>query len=703
MTINFVCYDYETTVQRENGEIDGSPYHPDNKLVCVAWVECINGVIQEPQSLVFHHAEKPIPDSPRAFRKVLRKHKIGVAHNHKFDAGWSQAMGWELPALHCTMIREFMFAAGRSWTLNLKDVADRYGVSAKKSDLVEEMFKSGTGYDQMPLDTVLEYALGDVVSCAEVYLEQEKLLETEQWASMRPTLDLMYEMTEFLLEIEENGLKIDMDVVAEVREEYEQEINELERWFDEALFDVMGAMPRNLKSGIDLTAIIYGYEVLDKAGHKEIFNIGTDARGKPLFPPRMTKSGFKKAIKMTCAPVYQTDVSHCFTCDGEGITERFTKAGKLRKNPVKCKECTDGVIYTKTTKRAGLRLEPESAADASVHGFKTDKHTIKRLIEQAREKNNDFAVLFLEKLVRLSSIKTYLQSFVHGFERYTRADGLLHTSFNQCIAATGRLSSTRPNLQNIPKHTGFPLRRSIISRFNNKLAEIDFAGLEFKVAGQVTGCSNVFRDIENGVDIHKQTASIIYQISPDEVTKQQRSSIKVHSFGPLFGSKGGGFADHIKAYYDRFFDLYPGVREYHKQCFDAVLKQGYIVIPGGKRYAWDNAQRSANGELGAYSTTIKNYPVQGTAALLLLLSCVRALRFFRQHRLRSCLVLTVHDSLVIDLYPGEEEIAIKLVCEAMEESPKEFSERFDYDWTMPITVEAEIGPNWFEMSDLSPS
>ena len=701
--IDFVCYDYETTVQRDEGrDIDGSPYNPKNKLVCVAWVECINGVLQEPQSLVFHHNEKPVPDSPAPFRKVLRKHSIGVAHNHKFDAGWSQAMGWELPALHCTMIREFMFSAGRGWSLNLKDVADRYGVSAKKSELVEDLFKSGVGYEAMPLDTVLEYALGDVVSCAEVYLEQEKLLDTEQWASMRPTLDLMYQMTEFLLEIEENGLCIDMDIVGEVRKEYEDEIGTLERWFDEALFDIMGAQPRNLKSGIDLTAVLYGLEVVDKDLHKDVFNIGTDARGKPLFPPRMSKSQFQKSLKMTCKTVLRTDAAHCHHCEGSGIAERFTKTGALRKRPLKCKECQgEGILYTTNGRKAGLGLKPDGPGDASVHGFKSDKHTIKRLIAQAEDKSNLFAVEFLTKLVRLSSIKSYLTSFVHGFERYTRASGFLHTSFNQCIAATGRLSSTRPNLQNIPKHTGFPLRRAIISRFNNKLAEIDFASLEFKVASQVSGCKSAFRDILNGVDIHKQTASIIHQIPPEEVTKQQRSSVKFHSFGPLFGSKGKGFADHIKAYYDRFFDLYPGVKEYHKQCFDAVLKQGYIVIPGGKRFAWDNARRSGNGELGQHTTTIKNYPIQGTAALLLLLSCVRALRFFRQHRLRSCLILTVHDSILIDLYPGEEEIAIQLVCKAMEESPKEFSERFDYDWTMPITVESEIGPNWFEMKEIT--
>jgi DNA polymerase-1 len=346
-------------------------------------------------------------------------------------------------------------------------------------------------------------------------------------------------------------------------------------------------------------------------------------------------------------------------------------------------------------------MSPSSAFDASINGFKTDKETIKGLILQAERKKNDIAVEFLTKISRLSALSVYLDSFVAGIQRGTRNTGFLHANFNQCVAATGRLSSgggMSINLQNQPKR-GFPVRKCFISRFENGIwIESDYSGLEFRTACELSRDSQGLADILEGKDIHRQTASICLKKPASHVTKDERQGHKWASFQPLFGGTGFGMPDHIKAYFDRFYGIYEGIYGWHQSLMTGTLKNGTVETPSGRQYFWPNVERTKNGRVTS-ATQILNYPVQGFSADLVQLACIRAFKLFKQADLRSKLTLTVHDSICVDTHPDEIEQVKSILTEAMTGVGEEAEKRFGYKTIVPLDIEISGGPNWLEQQE----
>jgi len=708
--LNVLVLDLETTVDRFDGKIDGSPFNPANKCVSAHYCWLNKGGVT---NLVFNHNEKLLPDSLEILRTALAKADVLVAHNAKFDCLWLVEMGLTLPPLiRCTMINEYILSKGQRRPLSLKATAERRDVTRKRSDLVDDLFKSGTGFEAMPLGVVLEYAEADVISCAEIYDQQQKELSLTENLSLNSVVEFMNEMLVFLLEIERNGIKVDLDALALVKVELQEEYSLLSRRLRDIVESVMGDSPINLNSGRDMTKVVYSREVTDRQLHIDTWNIGLQPNGKPKYPPRMKKSEFSKAVRDTTKIIHKTDALCCSDCNGTGKIQKYKTltrqkngkkyrvAGEAYKNPSKCTTCAGlGAIYHPTGQIAGLRLNPQSPAFASVNGFKTDKGTIALLISQAKEKGNDIAVEFLEKISRLNALSTYLDSFVKGLETWTRHDGILHSSFNQCITATGRLSSSNPNFQNQPKR-GFPVRKAVTSRFQDGIFyEFDFSSVEFRVAGAVSKDRQVIDDVLNDKDIHKQTASIIHQIPADQVTKDQRQSCKLHSFAPLFGSMGNGLAAHEKKYYDEFFVIYKDIGKYQQGLMNGVLRDGIVTSPSGRQYFWPNVERLRNGRV-TNATQIVNYPIQGLAADLVQLSCIRAYRAIKSAGLKSLLVLTVHDSICLDVYPGEENQIKTIISDAMTGVGDEAKIRWDYDFPLPLEIEATAGKNWFDQHDI---
>jgi DNA polymerase I-like protein with 3'-5' exonuclease and polymerase domains len=586
-------------------------------------------------------------------------------------------------------------------------------IEQKKSELVDDLFKSGVGFEAMPLhDVVIPYAEADVRSCGGVYLSQMDAFEAEENVSLKPIIVLMNEMLEFLVECETNGVKIDLEELSSIGEQFQKEHDELSKRLEEIVEIVMGDTPINLNSGADVSKLIYSREVVNRDYHIQTFRIGTNAEGKPLPPPRMNKAEFNTAVRSNTRVVQKTSVVCCPECDGRGLVQKYKQKTRTKnkvtykvpgdpyKNLSKCPSCVGvGAFYNPTGKVAGLKISPLGPQYASVNGFKTDKGTIKLLISHARSKNNDLAVEFLTKISRLSAVSTYLTSFVKGIETWTRPNGLIHTNFNQCITATGRLSSSNINLQNMPKR-GFPVRKAMVSRFDYKIVEFDYSGLEFRVAGEVSRDPQIIEDILNGKDIHKQTASIIHRIPAEEVTKETRAQIKFHTFAPLYGSQGSGLAEHEKKYYDEFFVIYKGLKSYQQRLMDGVVKNGIVQTPSGRQYYWPNARRLKNGRV-TNATQVVNYPIQGFATGdIVPLACIRAFRLFKKHNLKSKLILTVHDSIVVDCHPDELTQVKKVLVEAMANVGEELEQRFDYKPVLPLDVEMTVGPNWLEQEEI---
>lgn len=707
--------DLETTVQKLDGKTDNSPFNPDNMCVSAHFAWLTDDGVGEVTNLVFHHNEKATPDSIKPLVEALAEADVLIAHNAKFDCLWLQEMGLDLPPLiRCTMINEYILCKGQRKPLSLKMTAERRNVTRKKSDLVDELFKGGTGFEAMPLDTVIEYAEADIVSCGEVFLSQQADLALEANLSLDSIVVLMNEMLLFLMEVETNGICVDMEALQDVKADLVKEHASVSRRLRDIVEQVMGDTPINLNSGADMTKVVYSRSVLDRKEHAQIWNIGMQPNGRPLMPPRMSKSEFSLAVRSTTMVVKRTDALCCTTCNGLGTIQKFKSitrqkngkkykiTGEPYKNPTKCSECGGaGAVYVENGTIAGLRLNPIDPSFASINGFKTDKHTIKLLISQAREKNNDLAIEFLEKSSRLNALSTYLDSFVKGIETWTRYDNILHSNFNQCITSTGRLSSSNPNFQNQPKR-GFPVRKAVISRFpNGKFVEADFSGLEFRVAGEVSRDPQIIEDIVSGKDIHKQTAAIINQCDPSEISKDMRQSAKAYTFAPLYGGTGAGEPDHVRAYFTEFFVIYGGLAGYQKILMDGVLRNGIVQTPSGRQYFWPDAKRTRNGRI-TNATQVVNYPIQGFATGdLVPLACVRAHRMFKEANLKSLLVLTVHDSICVDCHPDELEQVCRLLTKAMKGVSDEAYQRWGYKFVLPLDIEISCGTNWLNQEELS--
>jgi DNA polymerase-1 len=438
--------------------------------------------------------------------------------------------------------------------------------------------------------------------------------------------------------------------------------------------------------------------VIDKNEWKEQFNIGLNAQGKPLFRPRLTPQEFRRAIDRMTKPVYKTCASICDGCDGKGSFFKQKKDGTSFKKATKCATCNGvGVKQTELPELAGFNLKVSNVLDTSANGFVTGKDIIGRLISQARANNNQNAITFLESMQRLNAVSTYLTSFVKGIQRNTRASGLLHTTFNQCRTATGRLSSSDPNFQNQPRGGTFPVRKCVVSRFDGgSIMEADFSGLEFRVAGVLSQDAQIFEDIKTGKDVHKQTAAIINMKSPDEVTKDERQQAKAYTFAPLYGGSGAGEPEHIRNYFNQYFDIYSGLSAWHTQLKNQVLKDGTVTLPSGRQLRWQNVERQSSGRV-TYATQIVNYPVQSFAtADIVPLACIRVDKKMKDRQMKSLCVLTVHDSIVIDVYPGEEKELVEILASAMENVDRELEYRYDYEMSIPLDIEIKSGPNWLE-------
>jgi DNA polymerase I-like protein with 3'-5' exonuclease and polymerase domains len=633
----------------------------------------------------------------------LAKADLFVAHNAKFDFQWLNCTGFNPPELvFCTMIGEYIFARGQKMPLSLEETAKRRRVTAKKADLINDMFKKQKlGFEQMPKDIVQEYAEADVVSCAEVFIDQLIEFHRPESGKLWQVCDLMNDMLVFVAEIEGNGIKIEREILEQVGEDFRAEKAEIEKRLYEIVEEVMGDTPINLASNDDLSAVIYSRRVKDKKLHKEVFNLGTDDRGRPKYPPRMSPTQFAGAVRATTT-IAKRQVAHCcHTCGGEGTIQKYKKDKTPYKNRNKCPTCSGaGAVYLDSGKVAGLRLSPDGPADAAVGGFKTDKDTIKKLIYKAQEKDNLLAVEFLTKMIRLNAVSTYISSFVDGILYWLRPDGILHPNFNQTVAATGRLSSSKPNFQNQPKGGKFPVRDAVRSRFKGGLIlEVDYSGLEFRGAGELSGDQQIIQDIFNGKDTHKQTATIIGQIPESEVTKDLRQAAKPYTFAPLYGGMGASEPPHVQKYFQEFFNIYKGMKEQQTKWCESALVTGIVEIPSGRQYKFKNVRRFRGGRV-SNQTNIVNYPVQGFATGdIVPLACVRALRRFRQDKLKSLLIITVHDSIVVDVYPGELEKVKAALSWAMQGVHEEIKHRWDYEMTIPLAVEMEAGESWMRLSE----
>ncbi len=320
-------------------------------------------------------------------------------------------------------------------------------------------------------------------------------------------------------------------------------------------------------------------------------------------------------------------------------------------------------------------------------GYSTDAETLEKL--RFHSPIIDF-ILDYRRLAKLYG------TYIEGLLKVVHDDGRIRTSFNQKITQTGRLSSTEPNLQNIPIRTeqGSKLRKFFTAGEGKVLIDADYSQIELRVLAHISGDENLINAFNSGADIHSATASLVFGVPLDKVTHELRGRAKAVNFGIVYGIGEFSLAGDLhvsmkeaKDYIVGYFNTYPKVKEYLDTTVRKATESGYVTtLWGRKRYIPElggtNKQLKAFGERVA-----KNSPIQGTAADLIKLAMVKTDRRLKKEGLESRLILQVHDELIIESPTAEAEAAAQILKEEMESVA---------DMAVKPITDIGIGKSWLE-------
>ena len=273
----------------------------------------------------------------------------------------------------------------------------------------------------------------------------------------------------------------------------------------------------------------------------------------------------------------------------------------------------------------------------------------------------------------------------------------LHTSYNQVVAATGRLSSDKPNLQNIPirSERGKEIRKAFIPRDeNHTLLAADYSQIELRIIAALSGDKNMLEAFRSGQDIHASTAAKVYGIKLEEVTREQRSHAKMVNFGIIYGISAFGLSQRLgikrkeaKQIIDSYFEQFPGIKIYMDSSIQVARDKGFVeTILGRKRYLRDI--NSANAVVRGFAErNAINSPIQGSAADMIKLAMIKIQAYMKEANLKSKMILQVHDELIFDATKDEADDLMKKVKELM-------SQAMEID--VPMDVDANTGDNWLQ-------
>jgi DNA polymerase I-like protein with 3'-5' exonuclease and polymerase domains len=675
--------DVENTVTKRDGKMHLDPFEPNNSLTMVGMLDDVGR-----EHLIYfdHNDIEATPFGHGVVQNELDKATVLICHNAAYDLLWLWESGFKYDGpVFDTMLAEYVLQRGQKEPLSLEACAERYNLDTKKQDTLKEYFKKGYSTRDIPHDELAEYLSADLHATQQLSDKLVYRLNTEADAMLMPTVTLTNEVAVCLARIYQRGFKVDLDVLDSVRQEFEQEKRQLIDSLNVHVRKLMGDTPINLNSPEQLSWVIYGRRVLDKPYWGNAID------------PYMADADFRSLMAGGTERVYKTVASQCITCNGTGQIRKTKKDGSPFANTNKCPACDgDGYLLANSDKLAGLKFKPPSAKWASANGFSTSKTNLELLESVAKSKGMHDAVDFLSKVRRLSAVDTYLSSFVDGIQTYTKQDGMLHVSLLQHRTSTGRLSGANPNMQNMPRGGTFPVKKVFVSRFEGgKIMEADMAQLEFRAAAFLSQDEVAIEEVSTGFDVHAYTAKVI----TDAGQPTSRQDAKAHTFAPLYGASGYGRTAAEAAYYTHFNEKYKGVATWHSRLAKEAVNTRRISTPSGRQFAFPDVVRRANGTV-SFFTQIKNYPVQSFAtADIVPISLLHIDKLLQG--MHSCVVNSVHDSVVIDVHPDEERQVIDIIAQANEALPSLITSRWGVVFNVPLLLEAKIGDNWLDVVDVT--
>jgi DNA polymerase-1 len=350
------------------------------------------------------------------------------------------------------------------------------------------------------------------------------------------------------------------------------------------------------------------------------------------------------------------------------------------------------VLFTK------IGLDPSGVEKTKTGKYSLTAMTLEALRDRHHEDPN-YAIIDLvlqhRQLTKLKS--TYLDALPALVNPET---GRIHTSYSQIGAATGRLSSSDPNLQNIPTRTdeGREIRRAFVAAPGHVFIAADYSQIELRVLAHVTQDPNLVRTFQEGQDIHASTASQLFGVPIDQVSKNQRRVAKTVVFGVIYGISSFGLAPRIdasraeaQALIDALFARFPGIRTYIDETLRIGKQEGYVQSLFGRRRYFPELRTGGPRRQAAEREAI-NAPIQATAADIMKIAMINVDAALRSRKLKAKLLLQVHDELILEVPEDEVDEVVALVCEHMEGA---------FAMRVPLQVDVEVGPNWLEMGDVA--
>jgi len=677
-----ITLDVENTVTHRDGKMHLDPFEVNNSLTMVGILTDQGACYTFP----FDHEEHESGhDYSERVQMFLDEATVLIMHNAAHDLLWLWESGFKYNGpVFDTMLAEYVLQRGIKEPLSLEACAERYDLDTKKQDTLKEYFKRGYSTRTIPIDELTEYLIADLEATQQLADKLMYRLNTPKDSGLMGTVDLTNQVAVCLSRIYQRGFTVDKQALDDVRTEFEQERKQLTDDLQAHVRRLMGDTPINLNSPEQLSWVIYSRKVNDK----QFWATQID--------PYMPEDDFRRLVNAHTTKLAKTRATQCKTCNGTGYIRKVKKNGEPFAKPNRCPTCdTAGYLLSPSNAVAGLKFKPPSAKWASASGFSTSKLNLETLEKAARVKGMTEAVDFLSKVRRLSAVDTYLSSFVEGIKMFTKHDGKLHVRLLQHRTATGRLSGAEPNMQNMPRGGTFPVKKVFVSRWEGgKIMEADFAQLEFRAAAFLSQDGVAIDEVSTGFDVHAYTAKVI----TDAGQPTDRQTAKAHTFAPLYGATGFGRTPAEAKYYTHFTEKYKGIGVWHSRLAKEAINTGHITTPSGREFSFPDVVRKASGRVSHF-TQIKNYPVQSFATA----DIVPIALLFIDEQLayaKSCIVNTVHDSIVIDVHPHEERLVMQAIHKTNEELPALIAGRWGIHFNVPLLLEAKMGPNWLDTKDV---
>ena len=372
-------------------------------------------------------------------------------------------------------------------------------------------------------------------------------------------------------------------------------------------------------------------------------------------------------------------MSQLYTEKCNALLEKIKSVAGENVNPNSSKQLSV-VLFEKLGLKHGKKIK--------TGGYSTDSEILEKLVGE-----HEIIPLILEYRKYYKLLSTYID----GFRPLIDRNGLIHTTYFQAQTATGRLSSRKPNLQNIPVRDdeGKEVRKLFSAKSDDRiLIDADYSQIELRLMAAFSGCEALIDAFKNGKDIHSATAATVFNVSLSEVTPLMRRKAKAVNFGIIYGISDYGLSESLKIspkeakeYIEKYFATYPEVKAYMDKNVEFARKNGYAqTFLGRKRFIREI--NASNYNLRSFGERVAmNMPLQGSAADIMKIAMINVWRTLNERGLKSKLILQVHDELVIDAFISEKEEVRSILTECMEKAA---------DLKVPLTVEVKESFNWYD-------